>query len=191
MLKLDLHLDGTETDKSCLNVPTSLSEINYDYLREVTSNVNIEQFYALVACCVFGSFEQRFSSDKKKDTMGAAFILVKANDPSGKFITKDGDKLICSPQEVMLGNEVVVPANILSSSSVLKEVSKAKDNKTIAAVKINLNTISNSTPYHDFKNPINHVPFYTISFKLIPISAIHGSYTNDKLVSVKSMYYHE
>lgn len=191
MLKLNLHLTKDSADQRCLNVPTSLREIRLDYLNNITSDVKIERYYALIAVCVYGSFEQRFASDKKKDTMGANILLVKKNDPDDVISAKPGELLIMSPQEAMLGNDVAVGDNVLSNSRVMKEVIKAKDNKTITAVKTNLNTLSGGTPYHDFTNPINHIPFYTISFKLVPISAIHASYEDIKKTYVEDMYYHE
>ena len=184
MLKLNLHITDESADKKCLSVPTTLDEVDINYLKAVTSHIKLSDYYALVACLIRGSVNDRFNeSAKEKDKqMGAAFVLVAVNDPDKKCVANIGDCIICSPQDIMLGYEAVSKNNVLSQVNIYKEIRKADD--------INKNKAFKSNKYIGSLNPISNVPFYSVGFKVVPLTSIKGSY--DKSIEpnkVDNKYY--
>ena len=141
-----------------LHLPTKLSEIKLDYLQAVTRNVVIEKNYALVALCVNGTLATFANMTKKNVDVSATVILVDYNDPSLVLHSNVGNVVICSPTDIMRGYEVSSPVNVLAPSKVIGLISKDKQLLT------------------DIFKHLEHI--YLITFKLVPISDIHGSYNN-------------
>ena len=161
MKNLDVNVGGK---KIKLNLPESISEVNFDYLKAVTKEVVVEQNYALVALCVSDKLSILIKKKKKEVNVKGIGILVKANDPNNVLKSKPGDKVICSPTDLMRGYEVTAVRNILSPSKVAMLV---KSDMELSKTIFTTNTES----------------VWLITFKLIPLHDIHGSYTNSELTS--------
>lgn len=159
------NLDVNVGDKKIkLNLPESISEVNFDYLKAVTKEIVVEQNYALVALCVSDKLSVLINSKQREVNVKGISILVEANDPNNTLTSKPGDKLICSPTDLMRGYEVTAIRNILSPSKVAMLV------KSDAELSKNIFTT-------------NTEPVWLVTFKLIPLNNIHGSYTDCDLTS--------
>ena len=172
MKNLDVNVGGK---KIKLNLPESISEVNFDYLKAVTKEIVVEQNYALVALCVSDKLSVLINSKQREVNVKGISILVEANDPNNTLTSKPGDKLICSPTDLMRGYEVTAIRNILSPSKVAMLV------KSDAELSKNIFTT-------------NTEPVWLVTFKLIPLNNIHGSYTNCDLTSEDKKainYYYE
>lgn len=161
MKNLDVNVGGK---KIKLNLPESISEVNFDYLKAVTKEVIVEQNYALVALCVSDKLSVLINSKQREVNVKGISILVEANDPNNTLASKPGDKLICSPTDLMRGYEVTTIRNILSPSKVAMLV------KSDTELSKNIFTT-------------NTEPVWLVTFKLIPLNNIHGSYTDCDLTS--------
>lgn len=161
MKNLDVNVGGK---KIKLNLPESISEVNFDYLKAVTKEVVVEQNYALIALCVSDKLSILINSKQKEVNVKGIGILVKANDPNYVFKSKPGDKVICSPTDLMRGYEVTAVRNILSPSKVASFVKLDNElSKTIFTT--------------------NTESVWLVTFKLVPLHDIHGSYTDYELTS--------
>ena len=147
-----------------LNLPESISEVNFDYLKAVTKEVVVEQNYALVALCVSDKLSVLINSKQREVNVKGIAILVEANDPNNTLESKPGDKVICSPTDLMRGYEVTAVRNILSPSKVAMLV---KSDMELSKTIFTTNTES----------------VWLVTFKLIPLHDIHGSYTDSELTS--------
>ena len=161
MKNLDVNVGGK---KIKLNLPESISEVNFDYLKAVTKEVVVEQNYALVALCVSDKLAVLINSKQREVNVKGISILVEANDPNNVLASKPGDKLICSPTDLMRGYEVTAIRNVLSPSKVAMLV---KNDVELSKTIFTTNTES----------------VWLVTFKLIPLNDIHGSYTDSELTS--------
>lgn len=141
-----------------LHLPTKLSEIKLDYLQAVTRNVVIEQNYALVALCVNGTLATFANMTKKNVDVSATVIIVDYNDPSHKIHSANGNVAICAPTDIMRGYEVASPMNVLAPSKVMGLINM--DKQVLTSLFTHTERV------------------YLVTFKLVPISDIHGSYNN-------------
>ena len=156
-----LNVNVTGSGKgSFLSLPTTIDEVSIEYLTGVTSDVRIEPNYALVALCVSDKLSTLCSNSNKNKPVDvkAISIFVRSNDPHKAIDVLPGEKLICAPADIMIGHEVTAPRNILSPSKVAKLVNSTKE---LSA------KIFTYTEY-----------IWLVTFKLVPLSAIHGSYKN-------------
>lgn len=161
MKNLDVNVGGK---KIKLNLPESISEVNFDYLKAVTKEVVVEQNYALVALCVSDKLSVLINSKQREVNVKGIAILVEANDPNNTLISKPGDKVICSPTDLMRGYEVTAVRNVLSPSKVAMLV---KNDVELSKTIFTTNTES----------------VWLVTFKLVPLHDIHGSYTDSELTS--------
>ena len=161
MKNLDVNVGGK---KIKLNLPESISEVNFDYLKAVTKEVVVEQNYALVALCVSDKLSVLINSKQQEVNVKGIAILVKANDPNYTCKSKPGDKIICSPTDLMRGYEVTAVRNVISPSKVAMLV---KSDMELSKTIFTTNTES----------------VWLVTFKLIPLHDIHGSYTDSELTS--------
>ena len=164
-----LNVNVTGSGKgSFLSLPTTIDEVSIEYLTGVTSDVRIEPNYALVALCVSDKLSTLCSNSNKNKNIDvkAISIFVRSNDPHKAIDVLPGEKLICAPTDIMIGHEVTAPRNILSPSKVTKLVNSTKE----LSAKIFTYT--------------EHI--WLVTFKLVPLNAIHGSYKNIDADEVKT-----
>lgn len=156
---LNVNVEGSGKG-SYLSLPTTIDEVSLDYLTGVTSDVRIEPNYALVALCVSDKLSTLCSNSNKNKSIDvkAISVFVRSNDPNKAIDVLPGEKLICAPTDIMMGHEVTAPRNVLSPSKVAKLVNSTKE----LSAKIFTYT--------------EHI--WLVTFKLVPLNAIHGSYKN-------------
>ena len=154
---LNVNVEGSGKG-SVLSLPTTIDEVSLDYLTGVTSDVRIEPNYALVALCVSDKLSTLCSNSNKNKSIDvkAISVFVRSNDPNKAIDVLPGEKLICAPTDIMMGHEVTAPRNVLSPSKVAKLVNSTKE---LSA------KIFTYTEY-----------IWLVTFKLVPLNAIHGSY---------------
>lgn len=153
---ITINVEGSDKSR-VLNLPTTIDEITLDYLNGVTSDVRIEPNYALVALLVSDKLSTLcVPNNKKSIDVKAIAVLVRANDPNNVGEAQVGEKLICAPTDIMMGHEVTSPMNVLSPSKVSKLI--ASDKALLARI-------------YSYTEPV-----WLVTFKLVPLNTIHGSY---------------
>lgn len=155
-------------DKSVtLHLPEKISEISLDYLKAVTKEVVIENNYALVALCVSDRLATLINTKTKDVNVKGIAILVDKNDPANIVKSKPGNKLICSPTDIMRGYEVTSSANILSPGKVAAFVNSDEELRKNVFIK-------------------NTGIVWLVTFKLVPLHDIHGSYDDVEMSEADS-----
>lgn len=148
----------TGNKEAVLQLPTAISEITTDYLNAVTADVHIEPNWALIALCVSDKLSVLCASKKPSVDVKGVGIFIRANDPNKIVDVRAGEKIIAAPTDIMMGMEVTAPANILSPSKVTNMCASTKE------------LISKIYSYVQ--------PVWLVTFKLVPLNTIHGSYRN-------------
>ena len=146
------------------SIPTTLSEVTEDYLKAVTVNVIPEKYWAVVAVICRTDLATLCNDNKKNGTVSATYKLVKKNDPDNVISAKDGSILLCEGTSVMRGLEIAAPDNVLAPS------------KIIEYVKAHNEAVRRSEDKINFANGRYYKTVMFVTFKLIPLSEIHGWY---------------
>lgn len=158
------------------NFPTSIKEINEDYLKNITDNIVVADNYVLV-CLVYherlGNLILARKQSKKGITSGVTPIFIKAGDENNKFVKSMSikNKLIIPTSQLMLAQHVIVPNNTLSVDCFINYLDKD-------------NTVATR-----YNNKYGDEECYLIEFKLVPSCDIIGFYSSDKLTYVTNPYF--
>ena len=107
-----------------LNLPTSLSEITSDYLKDVTSDIRVADNYSLIGICYREAFSTIiFANNTKKKNLTTAIVplFIKSGKTNIDFINniEVGDKLIIAPSQIALGHHVVATRNLITINNIL------------------------------------------------------------------------
>ena len=107
-----------------LNLPTSLSEITSDYLKDVTSDIQVADNYSLIGICYREAFSTIiFANTTKKKNLTTAIVplFIKSGKASTDFINniEVGDKLIIAPSQIALGHHIAAPRNLITINNIL------------------------------------------------------------------------
>lgn len=154
-----------------LSLPTTLSEINVDYLNKITQHIHVAPDYALIAILYKVRPIEIVSSVKqnKNANVGAVAMFIKGNSNSNTSFydnIKLGDTIIIAPADIALGHTVRVVNNNLTPSKLLELADTNPDlNKKLIGVM---------------------TPTYFVDFKVVATAFIHGSMTKDE--SKEAMY---
>ena len=154
-----------------LSLPTTLSEINVDYLNKITQHIHVAPDYALIAILYKVRPIEIVSSVKqnKNANVGAVAMFIKGNSNSNTGFydnIKLGDTIIIAPADIALGHTVRVVNNNLTPSKLLELAETNPDlNKKLIGVM---------------------TPTYFVDFKVVATAFIHGSMTKDE--SKEAMY---
>lgn len=154
-----------------LSLPTTLSEINVDYLNKITQHIHVAPDYALIAILYKVRPIEIVSSVKqnKNANVGAVAMFIKSNSNSNTGFydnIKLGDTIIIAPTDIALGHTVRVVNNNLTPSKLLELAETNPDlNKKLIGVM---------------------TPTYFVDFKVVATAFIHGSMTKDE--SKEAMY---
>lgn len=162
-----------ELVKKVINVPTSVNEITPEVLNDLTSNIVLSKYRALVALCWKVSFADIFFNKKQNNNKSAVVIplLAKLNVPEDEAKSyehlKQGQKLILTRSAIEMGVHVHIPnaASMNSISDWAREVENAKNpGKNV----VNINTLPTGE-------------FILIEFKVVNVGDISGVITSDVL----------
>ena len=152
-----------------LSLPTTLSEINFEYLNKITQHIHVAPDYALIAVVYKVRPIEIVSSVKqnKNANVGAVAAFIKGNSGPGFYDNiKLGDTVVIAPTDIALGHTVRVANNNLTSSKLLELAETTPDlNKKLIGVM---------------------TPTYFVDFKIVATAFIHGSMTKDE--SKEAMY---
>ena len=152
-----------------LSLPTTLSEINFEYLNKITQHIHVAPDYALIAVVYKVRPIEIVSSVKqnKNANVGAVAAFIKGNSNPGFYDNiKLGDTVVIAPTDIALGHTVRVVNNNLTPSKLLELAETTPDlNKKLIGVM---------------------TPTYFVDFKIVATAFIHGSMTKDE--SKESMY---
>ncbi len=156
----------TENGKELsIHFPTSIKEVNFDYLANITKGVAIAPNYALIACAFKEKPITIISQMKqgKNAQVAAVAYFIKAGVNTSDFINgiPTGTAIISAPSDIMLGHQVGVPENPLTPQ------------------KLASYSMTNADLYKELMGIVT--PVYFISFKIVPINIIHGMYYNEDL----------
>lgn len=152
-----------------LSLPTTLSEINFEYLNKITQHIHVAPEYALIAVLYKVRPIEIVSSVKqnKNANVGAVAAFIKSNSaPSFYDNIKLGDTVVIAPADIALGHTVRVVNNNLTPSKLLElaEINPDLNKKLIGVM----------------------TPTYFVDFKIVATAFIHGSMTKDE--SKEAMY---
>lgn len=152
-----------------LSLPTTLSEINFEYLNKITQHIHVAPDYALIAVVYKVRPIEIVSSVKqnKNANVGAVAAFIKGNSNPGFYDNiKLGDTVVIAPADIALGHTVRVVNNNLTPTKLLELAETNPDlNKKLIGVM---------------------TPTYFVDFKIIATAFIHGSMTKDE--SKEAMY---
>ena len=152
-----------------LSLPTTLSEINFEYLNKITQHIHVAPDYALIAVVYKVRPIEIVSSVKqnKNANVGAVAAFIKGNSNPGFYDNiKLGDTVVIAPADIALGHTVRVVNNNLTPSKLLELADTNPDlNKKLIGVMS---------------------PTYFVDFKVVATAFIHGSMTKDE--SKEAMY---
>ena len=147
-----------------LNLPTSLNEITPEYLKDVTSTIQVADNYSLIGICYREAFSTViFPNNTKKKNLTTAVVplFVKCGKSDNDFINNinTGDKLIIAPSQIALGHHVNAPRNLITINNILNCIN--------GDTKIYQETLKTSEQC------------YFLEFKLVPNVDINGVYKTD------------
>lgn len=166
MVNLQVNYRGGEY---LLSLPTTLSEINFEYLNKITQHIHVAPDYALIAVIYKVRPIEIVSSVKqnKNANVGAVVAFIKSNSAPGFYDNiKLGDTVVIAPADIALGHTVRVVNNNLTPSKLLELAETNPDlNKKLIGVM---------------------TPTYFVDFKIVATAFIHGSMTKDE--SKEAMY---
>lgn len=158
--------DGSEVE---FNFPTSLNELTEDILKDIVSNIEVADNYALIALCYSERLSNMIMSarvNKKEAKIKVTPIFVKAGNTDVEFINnaKCGQRVIAMQSQISLGIHVNVPGNKLTIQYFSAVVTETNDRE-----------IYNK----ELQNPDQSECIF-IEFKLVPVCDITGLINNDK-----------
>lgn len=152
-----------------LSLPTTISEVNFEYLNKITQHIHVAPDYALIAVLYKVRPIEIVSSVKqnKNANVGAVAAFIKSNNAPGFYDNiKLGDTIVIAPSDIALGHTVRVVNNNLTPSKLLELLETNPDlNKKLIGVM---------------------TPTYFVDFKIVATAFIHGSMTKDE--SKEAMY---
>ena len=152
-----------------LSLPTTISEVNFEYLNKITQHIHVAPDYALIAILYKVRPIEIVSSvrQNKNANVGAVAMFIKGNSNTSFYDNiKLGDTIIIAPADIALGHTVRVVNNNLTPSKLLELAETNPDlNKKLIGVMS---------------------PTYFVDFKVVATAFIHGSMTKDE--SKEAMY---
>lgn len=160
------------TLKFNFHFPTSLGEIDADYLKAVTENVNVADHHCLIGIVYHEKLFDIIVSRKRNQkglTAGVVPIFIKAGKTDSEFIqsAECRDKLIIPSTSLSLGHHVAAPKNVLSLDYFIRAIDR--DNSLAKR----------------YDNNYGNEECFFVEFKLIPNNEIKGIYKEAKDVDTK------
>lgn len=157
-----------------ISFPTSITEIDFAYLANLTKHVSIAPNYSLIAL-IFKEKPITIISQMKQGKnaqVAAVPYFINHGETDSKFIDdiKIGQAIISAPSDLVMGHHIGIPANPLTPEAL---VSYTRNNPTL---------------YKELMGVVAQVLF--VQFKLVPNNIIHGAFNEadtryiDKYVKV-------
>lgn len=162
---------GTKV-KFNFHFPTSLDEIDADYLTNITKHVEVADHHCLVGIVYHEKLFDIIVSRKRNQkglTTGVVPILIKAGRTDSEFIKSGNckDKLIIPSTSLSLGHHVAIPKNVLSLDYFIRAID-----------------MDNSLAKR-YDNNYGNEPCFFVEFKIIPNNEIKGIYKETNEINTK------
>ena len=160
------------TVKFNFHFPTSLDEIDADYLKTVTDNVLVPDHHCLVGIVYHEKLFDIIVSRKRNQkglTAGVVPIFIKAGKTDSEFIqsAECRDKLIIPSTSLSLGHHVAAPKNVLSLDYFIRAID------------------SDNNLAKRYDNNYGNEQCFFVEFKIIPNVEIKGIYKEAENVDTK------
>lgn len=158
----DFLVQGTKVNFN-FHFPTSLDEIDANYLFEITKHVEIAEHHSLIGIVYHEKLFDIIVSRKRNQkglTAGVVPIFIRAGKTDSAFI-KTGDckdKLIIPSTSLSLGYHVAVPKNVLSLDYFIRAID------------------SDNTLAKRYDSNYGNEQCFFVEFKIIPNNEIKGIY---------------
>ena len=164
----DFLVEGTKVDFN-FHFPTSIEEIDADYLKAVTSNVHVAEHHSLIGIVYHEKLFDIIVSRKRNQkglTAGVVPIFIKAGKTDTDFIqnAECKDKLIIPSSSLSLAYHVAAPKNVLSLDYFIRAID------------------SDNSLAKRYDNNYGNEQCYFVEFKIIPNNEIKGLYKEAEAV---------
>ena len=163
-----------------ISIPQHLSEIPEDYFENVAKNINLPKHYAIIALARkvrFYDFVMTINNSKVTGRSTDIAILAKINSDSYPDSWKIGQHIIIDESDLVRGTQINLPS-ILTYSNIAdflvtdENLSKKNEPGTRNTL---IGNILGGIAKDENGNLLKDYPIYFFSFKIIPVSAIHGT----------------
>lgn len=154
MKTLDVKINES---KVMLNIPTNLKEITPEWLTEVTEGITPAPNYSLIALVLKDTIGALLNAKRKMNqTVAGVSLFVKASDNDNNYISQIecGTPVVVAASDISMGNHIIAPKNSITPGKIASMIDGDKDLRR--------------------KVFLDNSPIYTVEFKLVPHSAIHG-----------------
>ena len=174
-----------------LSLPNSPKEITPEYLKAVTECINLPEHYAVVAVIRqvrMYDFLMILSNPKSQIRAADVAVLCKLNGTSVPSEWKTGQQILIDESDIARGTKIIPPSaltydNIVSYFVKEQEIVKHRDPKDKDYL---IQNIMVNGAKDDRNNFIREYPICFVSFKIIPITSIHG--TVDNVITFKDPF---
>lgn len=174
-----------------LSLPNSPKEITPEYLQAVTECINLPEHYAVVAIIRqvrMYDFLMVLSNPKTQINAADVAVLCKLNGKSVPSEWKIGQQILIDEADIARGTQIIPPSaltydNIVSyfvkEQAVIKRNDPKDKNYLIQNIMVNGATDNNGKFIREY-------PICFVSFKIIPVTSIHG--TVDNVITFKDPF---
>lgn len=174
-----------------LSLPNSPKEITPEYFQAVTECINLPEHYAVVAVIRqvrMYDFLMVLSNPKSQIRAADVAVLCKLNGTSVPSEWKIGQQILIDEADIARGTQIIPPSaltydNIVSYFVKEQEIIRKRDAKDKDYL-IQAIMVGGLKDEHD--NFIRDYPICFVSFKIIPITSIHG--TVDNVITFKDPF---
>ena len=149
-----------------LNLPTNINEITSDYLKDVTADIEIAPYHAIIAAVYRCKLPEVISTSKKSRAMSIAIVPIYVSSSVTLTLEKEqlamikdmktGDKIIIGGTDIERGYQLSTPKNFITLENIINIYNK--DSEFAKGVMRDQNY------------------YYFVDFKLVPIGDIKGFY---------------
>lgn len=174
-----------------LSLPNSPKEITPEYLQAVTECINLPEHYAVVAVIRqvrMYDFLMVLSNPKTQINASDVAVLCKLNSTSVPSEWKVGQQILIDEADIARGTQIIPPSALTYDSIVsyfIKEQAVVRRNDPKDKNYLIQNIMVNGAKDNNDKF-IREYPICFVSFKIIPITSIHG--TVDNIITFKDPF---
>lgn len=174
----------SRVERYTLSLPQSIHEIPAQYYEDVTNCINLPKHYAIVAVVRqvrMYDFLITLNNPKVKTRAVDIAVLVKINSDAIPAEWKIGQQVIIDESDIARGTQITPPSaltyeNIISYLLREEKIVSSKEPKEKNYLTA---TILSGTAKDENNVPIKEHPICFMSFKIVPVTAIHGTVDND------------
>lgn len=148
--------------KVTLNLPTKLSEITKEWLTSVTNSITPAPNYSIIALVLKDSIAMLLNAKRKNNQMVAGVsVFVKTSSGDNSYLSSIpcGTPVVVAPSDISMGNHIIAPKNTITPGKIASLIEGDKELKN--------------------KIFLDNQTIFTVEFKLVPNSAIHGDIIED------------